>query len=417
MARPELTGLRLNAAQRATAQVITKGGGIELLELADGLEIRTTSWVGRLALGSLELTVVPKVDGAALADLLRYGYGLRDLKSLPGSEQPVPHGGVQNLLAWQLAAEAEELLARGLHRDYRIRREEMASPRGRIDVGALAMTGLRGAALPCIHHPRIEDNPVNRALRGALVLARRFVSEDRLRDRLLRLARAIDPDAFLAEIGARDIEALGRRRDRRLAAYGPALRIAGVLLEGKGSALEEDDTPLERLPGFMFDMNAFFQRLVSRLIGEGLPNLDVVNESGIRNLFGWLSTANPRGWRDPIQRPDFTIRDGAATIAVLDAKYRDLWLRPLPANMLYQLALYAVAYPSTGSKSAILYPTSDRSACEQVIELRSPVGSARLALVVLRPVHLGELRDALRAPGLDGIRKRTAIANRLAFGT
>ncbi len=157
--------------------------------------------------------------------------------------------------------------------------------------------------------------------------------------------------------------------------------------------------------------------LISRLIGEGVPDLDVVDELGIRNLFGWLSTANPRGWRDPVQRPDFTIRNGLRTIAVLDAKYRDLWLRPLPADMLYQLALYAVAHPSAGSKSAILYPTSDRSAAEQVIELRSPVGGARLALIILRPVHLGELRDALRAPGADGIGKRAAIAKRLVFGT
>ena len=161
-ARPELAGLRLNATDRAAAQLVTQGNRIELLELADGLEIRTTSWVGRLALGGLDLTVVPKINGAVLADLLRYSYGLRELRPLPGSEQSAPHGGVQDLLAWQLAAEAEELLARGLHRDYRIRRESISSPRGRIDVGALALTGLSGAALPCIHYPRMQDNPVNR---------------------------------------------------------------------------------------------------------------------------------------------------------------------------------------------------------------------------------------------------------------
>ena len=136
---------------------------------------------------------------------------------------------------------------------------------------------------------------------------------------------------------------------------------------------------------------------------KGCPDLGFVDELGIRSLFGWLVAANPRAWRDPVQKPDFTIKDGLKTIAVLDAKYRDLWLRPLPADMLYQLALYAIAYPSAGSKSAIIYPTLDRSAAEQAVELRSSSGGARLALIVLRPVHLDELRRALRAPGADGI--------------
>lgn len=194
---PELAGLRLEEADRRATLTTTASTKVELLELAAGLEIRTTSWVGHLAFGRLQITIEPKINGAVLADLLRYGYGLRDLRLNYDTDQPVPQGGVQDLLSWQLAAEAEELLSRGLHRDYHLRREHMASPRGRIDISALATGNPSRTTISCIHHPRSQDNASNRALRGALVLAARLTQDETLRGRVLNLARRIDAETLL----------------------------------------------------------------------------------------------------------------------------------------------------------------------------------------------------------------------------
>ena len=63
-------------------------------------------------------------------------------------------------------------------------------------------------------------------------------------------------------------------------------------------------------------------------------------------------------------------------LAVLDAKYRDLWEQSLPREMLYQLALYALGRVSGERASVILYPTVDAAAREQTITIQEPVHGA-----------------------------------------
>jgi hypothetical protein len=59
--------------------------------------------------------------------------------------------------------------------------------------------------------------------------------------------------------------------------------------------------------------------------------------------------------------------------------------------MLYQLALYALGRVSGERVSAILYPTIDAAAREQVIVIQEPVHGRPQATVALRPVNLFKL--------------------------
>jgi 5-methylcytosine-specific restriction enzyme subunit McrC len=120
---------------------------------------------------------------------------------------------------------------------------------------------------------------------------------------------------------------------------------------------------------------------------------------------------NPRKSRSPTPRPDFAVRDGRNVKALLDAKYRDLWARDLPRDMLYQLAMYALSQPK-GATAAILFPTTSPEARDAIIEIREPLGDGSLGFVALRPVIVEELVEAI-----TGNRDARKLAAHYAFGT
>jgi 5-methylcytosine-specific restriction enzyme subunit McrC len=154
------------------ARRLTGTGILEVLELRTGLLVRSTSYVGRVRLGDIEITVVPKLPTNALLKLLRYAYGLRDLRLFPSTNISTQATGLQDILVWQLIEEVEELLERGLRRAYLRREEALSSLRGRIDFRTLAAQGsVQQASLPCIHHHRDENSLVNRVLLAGLKLS------------------------------------------------------------------------------------------------------------------------------------------------------------------------------------------------------------------------------------------------------
>jgi 5-methylcytosine-specific restriction enzyme subunit McrC len=164
-------------------------------------------------------------------------------------------------------------------------------------------------------------------------------------------------------------------------------------------------------------MNAFFQALLSRFLREHLVDAELLDEHRLRGVFFYDPRHNPCDRRAPIPRPDFLVRRGLRTLAILDAKYRDLWLRPLPREMLYQLAIYALTRPADEASATILYPTLSDGVEDQVIGFRDVLGGTTKARVTLRPVHLLVLDGLLRAGStLDAVRRRQAMASRLVAG-
>lgn len=398
---------------RARAEVLSKQGVLGIVALEVGLSVRSFSFVGRIELGDLTVTVRPKLAPSALLILLRYAYSLQDLRLFDRTSFGEGTEGLQDVLIAQLEAEARELFHRGPLRRYVRRSERLASPRGRIDLVQVARGNLADAAtVPCLHHPRSSDFLLNRVVRAGLDLARRMTRDVALKRAIASTGALYADLASSSRLDEQTLDAADRSLDRITSAYGSVLRLVRLLHDASHLALEHGSV---RVDGFMFDMNRFFQKLIERFLMSSLPDWHVESEPPIRHLLAYASAHNPRRRRAPTPRPDLVVRTKSQQPYLLDAKYRDLWRTELPREMLYQLAIYAMSQP-VGATAAILYPTEDRAATEAVVNIADPTSAMIRARVSLRPVVIPRLLELLREPRRMS-RERRACAESLVLGS
>jgi 5-methylcytosine-specific restriction enzyme subunit McrC len=385
---------------------------LEIDELRQGLQVTSLSHVGRVQLDDLTITVQPKIAPNELLSLVRYAFGLRDLRLFAVAEYQTAGSLFQDLLAAQLLAEAREIIEAGIARRYVEVRSDLSTPRGRIDFGALAARpNWDRAALPCLDHPRSTDHLLNQTLRAGVDLAADVAQDGTLVRSLKRTAAVLAELANRIPLTTAVLASADRAITRLTTPYEPALRLIELLHSSSWISLDGERST--RLPGFLFDMNRFFQALVGRFLGDHLDSLRVVEERSLTGFMRYLPQHNPRGRKAPLPRPDFTIGEDGEVVTFLDAKYRDLWERDLPSGMLYQLGVYALSHGSVGN-AAIIYPSCSDSAREAVIEIADMVQGVPRAHVALRPLELSVIAKVIADRDLE---RGKRIALSLVYGS
>lgn len=409
-------GLRLHSDHDLAAK-LNNTRKIEILELINGVEIRATSWVGWLNLDELTIAIQPKIAATQFLHLLRYAYNLRSFTLFDQLQYGNESRAFQDLIVHQLVSEVRELIERGLHRDYTRKGADLSCPKGRIDFQNYAVSVARKrATIPCVHHPRTYSIPLNRLIKTGLHLAAQATTDVGLRSELHRLNTVIEIDETAFNFSSDEFNNLLRSIDRRTRAYVPSLQLIRLLHDGFGFSWS-DNNYAERTPGFLFDMNRFFQSLLYRFLNEYLRGFSIIGEQNLTSMFAYAANENPRSKSAPNPRPDFMIFKGDKVVRILDAKYRDLWVKDLPVGMLYQLTIYALNNNASDHESVILYPTLVSGSKEQVIVVNDPLKRVVRARVVLRPVDMAALEELIsNLSGDEQTARCVAFARQLVFG-
>jgi 5-methylcytosine-specific restriction enzyme subunit McrC len=321
------------------------------------------------------------------------------------------------LIVEQLANEATELISRGLHRDYLRFNAELASPTGRIDFAQVpyALAAAK-PAVACTYYSRSDAVLLNRVLLAGLRLAARVSTDNQLTVRVFRLTQMLEDSVPSMQLTTAELDKASRAIDRRTTAYSSALMLIRILFNGMGVSISEPGHAVP-MPGFLFDMNVFFQALISRFLHEELSDFSIQDEHRLKDIFEYDPANNPKRRRAVVPRPDFAVLSHGKVIEFLDAKYRDLWATPLPRDMLYQLAIYALSKNTGQPRATILYPSLADDALEQIVLLKDPILGNKRAEIALRPVNLLRM-DKLTRPRQGALvgRQRQRFAQALVFG-
>ena len=111
-----------------TARRLTAEDRLSIVETRHGLAVGSKSYVGRVRLGDVTITVRPKLRGLPLWNLMRYAFDLRALHRYDDAAYEAEPEAFQDVVIARLVDEATELIARGLHRTYRARDERALEP-------------------------------------------------------------------------------------------------------------------------------------------------------------------------------------------------------------------------------------------------------------------------------------------------
>ncbi len=379
---------------RDTAKALKEKGIVEIIELKDGLQINSNSYVGKIMLDNLQINIHPKLNGIPLYTLLRYAYGLRELKLFDSANHSLSKLSFFDLLIYELYIEAEDLMRRGILKSYLRKEDSLSSPRGRIDIIRLSRQGgVITNKLPCRYFCRSENTIINQIILSGLGLALRLVVDGGLKVDLERIYSILSDTVDEVSLNRITLQKAKNSLNRLTGRYTAILEIINILFESQGIQLEDRYASLG-LHGYFFDMNSFFETLVGRLLINCNNGYYVKDQFNLHDMFLYTPNYNPRGRHSPTPRPDFALMKQDKVVKLLDAKYRDLWEKSLPRDMLYQLAIYAVS--GIGDKTAtILYPTLNENPTVQKIDINDPITSLKMANVILQPINLIKISDLL----------------------
>jgi 5-methylcytosine-specific restriction enzyme subunit McrC len=278
------------------------------------------------------------------------------LRRLP-STRPLPADGTDlfDLICLLLTEEVLALLRDGLLRDYRAIEDALPMLRGRPRTKEQYLRRYGQLdRLECSFDEYDADTPENQFVGAALTVARQRARDASVRRAASRLggiiAESCSPPSTAAEWYEQRIS-----YDRRNLRYRPAHELAALIL--KGTAFKDlFDTSSGTVGAFMLDMNAIFEKFITRLVEHALADTDytVNSQAPIRAVIRDDTT----GRSYTTIKPDLVIKSPHGKNVPVDIKYKLYENRRLSTPDLYQAFTYAYALGGNEPqpRAGIIYP-------------------------------------------------------------
>ena len=289
------------------------------------------STVGALAVGSLSVSIQPKLPVSRVLYLASYAIGQIEFREelFDYREEPT----LVEALVPVFAAAARRAFSRGLLHGYRTEEDSLQTVRGRIRVEDQIR---RRFGIPIPLEVRYDDFTVdvlpNRLVKAAALRLLGLRIHTRSRTKLAGVLANLE-DVSLVEF-SRAVPVV--RFDRLNEHYREVVELSRLILRYTSIETERGSV---RATGFLVDMNVVFQEFVTRALRQalGLSERTFPSDKRMPEKI-WLEEAH-----SVRLKPDLTWWDGHECSFVGDAKYKKVEDDRVPNADLYQLLAYATA--------------------------------------------------------------------------
>jgi 5-methylcytosine-specific restriction enzyme subunit McrC len=295
---------------------------------------------------------MPKIRIGNLMRMVAYAFDLSDLlvSEIRTTYAAADHGLI-DLLGLSLLRSVERIARGGLLPNYEARNEDLATPRGRLDMRHIA-TRPRRATLRCTYDDLTVDHELNQLVAGGLRVAAAVMQSVDIRLDLARSADRFFGDLTPTPLDAERLRAAIEGLDRRSSHYRTALTLI-ALIHGGAQLGEHTAAGTMPLSSFLLNMNLVFERFLGRYLAENCPDDMRISAQDVRSdVFSYLN--NSAGWKKPTIRPDFVLRQRDQVIAIADAKYKNRYEHPPTSTELYQLTAYGLAHAMPEPREVLL---------------------------------------------------------------
>lgn len=377
-------GVALDASEQPLIDRLAAEDRLDIEQIAGGVRISASSWIGVVRLRDLEIRVVPKYAGGDLGVLrmLDYASGLPALARYEAVRTLHTEGAnLVDLLGWLLADHTDRVIRAGLLADYVPHDETMPFLRGRLRLmDQVRVQFGRVEQLECSFEEHETNILENQVLAAAIAVASRACSDVQVVSRLSKVRSPLDEacDASMVDpASARALLGYNRRNEH----YRRAHDIAWLFLGRKG--LDDVYAP-GRTDSFAFllDMDQLFEDFVTRLLRDALEPTGIIvhAQRRDRSIVENELTHRPYAAIIPDILLDDRTRDRQIRLPV-DAKYKLYDVRRLEPADVYQAFFYAYAYHRRAAELAdvpaalLLYP-SVKAGTTAALRVRRADGTA-----------------------------------------